>query len=71
MRKDEILGLKWDNVDLKAGFILLNQDQTKNSESKELPLNQTLRETLQGISKRDDVPYVFCNPLTGKRYDIM
>lgn len=68
MRKAEILGLKWDNVDLKAGFILLNQDQTKNSERKEIPMNQTLRETLQSISKRDDVPYVFHDPISGKRY---
>lgn len=68
MRKSEILGLKWDNVDLKAGFILLNQDQTKNSERKEIPMNQTLRETLQSISKRDDVRYVFHDPISGKRY---
>ncbi len=68
MRKGEILGLKWDNVDLKVGLILLNQDQTKNSERKELPINQTLMETLQNLLKRDDIPYVFCNPLTGERY---
>lgn len=68
MRKGEILGLKWDNVDLKAGFILLNQDQTKNSERKELPINQTLRETLQTIAKRKNVPYVFHDPISGKRY---
>ncbi|MCF6155360.1 MAG: site-specific integrase [Candidatus Brocadia sp.] len=67
MRKDEILGLKWDNVDLNAGFILLNQDQTKNSERKEIPINQTLRETLEGITSQFD--YVFVNPLTGNRYD--
>ncbi len=67
MRKEEILGLKWDNVDLKAGFILLNQDQTKNSERKEIPINQTLRETLEGVVSQFE--YVFVNPLTGKRYD--
>lgn len=67
MRKDEILGLKWDNVDLKAGFILLTQDQTKNSERKEIPINQTLRETLEGIASQ--FKYVFVNPLTGNRYD--
>lgn len=68
MRKGEILGLKWDNVDLKAGFILLNQEQTKNSERKELPINQTLRETLQTIAKRENVSYVFHDPSTGNRY---
>lgn len=69
MRKDEILGLKWDNVDLKAGFILLNQNQTKNSERKEIPINQTLRETLQSVPKQDNILFVFYNPLTGTRYD--
>jgi integrase len=69
MRKDEILGLKWDNIDLKAGFILLNQDQTKNSERKEIPINQTLREIFQSIPKCEDIPYVFYNPLTGTRYE--
>lgn len=68
MRKGEILGLKWDDVDLKAGFILLNQEQTKNSERKELPINQTLRETLQTIAKRENVPYVFHDTATGNRY---
>jgi|SRR3990167_4473754 len=66
MRKGEILGLKWDNVDLKAGFILLNQEQTKNSERKEIPINKTLRETLEGITSQFE--YVFVNPLSGQRY---
>ncbi len=69
MRKEEIFGLKWDNVDLEAGFILLNQDQTKNSERKEIHVSPTLMETLNTLPKREDVPYVFYNPLTGKRYD--
>lgn len=47
---------------------MLNQDQTKNSERKEVPINQTLRETLQSISKREDVPYIFHDPVTCNRY---
>lgn len=41
MRKGEILSLRWDNVDLKHGFILL--DKTKNGERREIPINDTLR----------------------------
>jgi integrase len=33
MRKAEILSLKWDNVDLKHGFILL--DRTKNRDKRD------------------------------------
>jgi integrase len=71
MRKSEILNLQWDNVDLKHGFILLSQDQTKNAERKEIPINNTLRETLQGITRRLDSPYVFYVHATGKPYHVI
>ncbi len=64
MRRSEILGLTWDRVDLKHGFLLL--DQTKNGERREVPIDGTLRQTLgelfQGTKERPrrvDVPYVF------------
>ena len=41
MRKGEILNLKWDNVDLKHGFILL--DRTKNGERREIPISETVK----------------------------
>ena len=49
MRKGEILNLKWENIDLKNSFILLNQEQTKNGERKEIPINSTLRESLKRL----------------------
>lgn len=66
MRKGEIIGLKWEPVDLKHGFILL--EKTKNGERREIPINDTLRGVLQGISRRLDVPYVFFDATAGKRY---
>ncbi|MDI6751403.1 MAG: site-specific integrase [bacterium] len=47
MRKGEILNLKWDNIDLRHGFISLDGKDTKNGERKEIPINETLREALQ------------------------
>jgi integrase len=67
-RKSEVLNLEWDNVDLKHGFILLASDMTKNSERKELPINDTLRGVLQGLTRRLDIPYVFYDSITGKHY---
>ena len=67
-RKSEILNLQWNNIDLKNGFILLSQDMTKNSERKEIPINKTLRETLEGITRRLDIPYVFYDSATCKPY---
>jgi len=66
MRKEEILNLKWDNVDLKNGFILL--DITKNGERREIPINATLHGILSGIVRRIDIPYVFYDKESGKRY---
>ncbi|MFA4828435.1 MAG: site-specific integrase [Thermodesulfovibrionales bacterium] len=66
MRKGEILNLKWDNVDLKHGFILL--DITKNGERREIPINNTLRGILQGLTRRLDIPCVFYDSATGKPY---
>jgi integrase len=68
MRRGEILGLKWEQVDLKHGFILLKSDDTKNGERRELPINATLRTMLQGIPRRLDIPYVFFDPATGNPY---
>lgn len=66
MRKGQILSLKWDNVDLKHGFILL--DRTKNGERLELPINDTLKNTLQGITRRLDVSYVFYDQKNGRPF---
>ncbi len=60
MRKGEILGLKWGNVDLKHGFILLQH--TKNGERREIPINGTLKELLKTIMDKATLPCaVGCN----------
>lgn len=71
MRKGEILSLKWDNVDMGNGFILL--DKTKNGQRREIPINATLRATLEEAyrgtpdkPRRIDVSYVFYDHKTGK-----
>ena len=73
MRKGEILNLKWDDVDLKHGFILLAH--TKNGERREIPINGSLRATLEelhkGTTKRPrkvHVPYVFYDYKSEKPY---
>jgi len=64
MRKGNILNLKWEQVDLKHGFILL--DVTKNGERHEIPINNTLRATLLSLQRRLDIPYCFYDKATGK-----
>ncbi len=66
MRRGEILSLTWENVDLKHGFILL--DRTKNGERREIPINATLRDTLEALPRRIDGGPVFYDPITGLPY---
>ena len=66
MRRGEILSLRWDNVDLRHGFILL--EKTKNGDRREIPINTTLRTTLEALPRRLDGGPVFFNPETDKAY---
>jgi len=66
MRKEEILSLEWDkNLDLKNGFILLQK--TKNGTRREIPINEPLRETLQGLVRHIKSAYVFVDK-EGRRF---
>jgi integrase len=65
-RKGEILSLKWESIDLKHGFILL--DRTKNGDRREIPINTTLRITLEALPRRLDGGYAFYDPKTRERY---
>ncbi len=57
MRRGEILGLKWEQVDLKHGFILL--DTTKNGGRREIPIDRTLEEMFNEMPHSIESVYVF------------
>jgi integrase len=67
MRRGEIFGLTWEQVDLAHGFILL--DVTKNGERREIPINVTLRAELErlAMSNLDGYRHVF-HDKAGKPY---
>ncbi|MHB1680961.1 MAG: tyrosine-type recombinase/integrase [bacterium] len=67
MRKSEIFYLTWNRVDLKNRVILL--DITKNGERREIPINDTLLNTLSGIIRNIKTDYIFYNPKTLKPID--
>jgi integrase len=59
MRKGEILGLKWHDIDFRHNIIyLLN---TKNGEKREIPMNEQVRVALIKVRKHPESPYIFCN----------
>jgi integrase len=58
MRKSEILGLKWHDIDIKRNIIHLLD--TKNREKREVPMNEVVQKTVIGVLKHPDSQYVFC-----------
>jgi len=61
MRKQEILKLKRDRVDLKTGFIRLKPEDTKTREGRNIPLDKNLIQTLRTVMLKGskDHNYVF------------
>ena len=59
MRKDEILNLKWADVDLENRKITVIN--SKNNESRVIPINQTLHKELSNLSRNTNGEYVFPN----------
>ncbi len=64
MRKGEIFSLKWPKVDFKNRNITV--EETKNGESRVVPMNQKLTQTLESAKKVSKGEYVFST--NGKPY---
>jgi integrase len=60
MRLGEILGLRWEDIDLKHRLITLTK--TKNHERKTIPINDVLYEELTCLPRHVASPYLFCHP---------
>jgi integrase len=58
-RREEIGGLKWSEVDLDRGMIVLPEERTKNSRQHEVPLSRQAREILARQPKRKGRDFVF------------
>jgi integrase len=59
MRRGEIMGLKWQQVDFHNGVIILEAGDTKTQEKREIPIDDNLKEVLRKIPKVLGCPYVF------------
>lgn len=65
MRKGEIMGLRWDQVDFQHKVIVLEAADTKTLEKREVPLDEALIEMLRQIPRTLANPFVFT--FKGKR----
>jgi len=65
MRKSELLGIQWDQVDFEAGFIVLQTGETKNGDGRGAPITEgDMRDLLQRAKNERDrnwpgCPWVF------------
>jgi site-specific recombinase XerD len=68
LRRGEVLGLKWSDVDLKNRVLTIHR--TKNNEMKMVPVNQELHQVLSGLGPQLPDQYVFANAEGGPFLDI-
>ncbi|MGB7294207.1 MAG: tyrosine-type recombinase/integrase [Candidatus Aminicenantales bacterium] len=61
MRKNEILSLRWSNVDLLKGYILI--EDSKSGRSRKIPMNGQVLEALGGLKQGGE--FIFANSGTG------
>jgi integrase len=59
MRKSEILGLTWDEVDLEKGFIRLHAQRTKTRVGRSIPLHPKVKEALTTLQREVSSERVF------------
>ena len=59
MRRGEILGLRWDQVDFKNKVVTLEAADTKTQEKREIPLTEELTGLIQRTPRTLGSPYVF------------
>ena len=57
IRRGALLALRWSDIDLENGMILLRAETAKNRRVSHIPLNQTARDILSGIPQEGE--YVF------------
>lgn len=59
MRKGEIIGLKWEQVDFQNKVIVLNAESTKTQEKREIPLDEVLLGILRRVPRTLGSQFVF------------
>jgi len=65
LRRGEIMGLRWANVNMDDGLICLERAQRKNNKVLRVPLNENALEVLRHLPRASD--YVLCDPGRGER----
>jgi integrase len=69
MRRGEVLELRWDQIDLRAGRVTLGVQDTKTRRGRQPRFTNRVIEAVRRLPRNISSPYVFPNPKTGRPYD--
>lgn len=69
MRKNEILKLKWENVNLTEGVITLRPQETKANDARIIPLTARVLAVLKALPRGLPALPLLINPRTGKGWN--
>lgn len=71
LRRGEVFGLEWGDVDLDRGVLTLRGVRTKSGQTRRIPMNAILSDAMQRWRAQSDsgAVLVFPSTLTGKRRD--
>lgn len=61
LRRNNVVHLKWSQVDLKEKFIVLDAEEMKNQQSLGIPLNEKSYQVLMGLVNKKKSSFVFCH----------
>lgn len=59
-RKNEILGLKWSDIDYREGYITITEDQSKNKRAHFIKITPTIHHVLRNVPQ--DGEFLFTSP---------
>ena len=63
LRKSEQLNLQWKDIDFRQGLILVKN--SKPGDSRSIPMNAAVMQTLKGLPQRIHSPFVFAGRKSG------
>lgn len=69
MRRGSLLGLQWDDLDFKSGYITLRGEEAKSGKTTQIPMSTAAREVLQSIQQTKS-HYLFPGKNGGKRIEL-
>jgi integrase len=67
-RLGEGLSVQWDHIDFEKAMWKIPASNSKSKRTKHLPLSDSALWALKAVERRDDSPYVFASPVTGKPF---